>query len=215
MRATRAESAALDQLVWYAGYGSNMAADRFGYYLAGGSPPSGARTNPGCRDRTPPRSQRAVWLEGGVYFALTSRMWGGGLALLDPSLPGAAPARAYLLTGEQFSDVAAQEMYRAPGDAVELDTALREGRDVLGEGRYETLVYCGRLDGHPVLTLTSHWSRPHVAVEAPAASYLRLIGGGLRATHGWAVGRAAAHLAGRPGAKGAWSAADVATLLSD
>ncbi|ASU83983.1 histone deacetylase [Nocardiopsis gilva YIM 90087] len=214
MRAIPAEPAAPDQLVWYASYGSNMAADRFGYYLAGGSPPDGARTNPGCRDRTPPRSQRAVWLNGGVYFALTSRMWGGGLALLDPSLPGAAPARAYLLTAEQFSDVAAQEMYRDPGAELGLDTALRKGRDVLGEGRYETLVYCGRLDGHPVLTFTARWSRPHVPVEAPAASYLRLIGGGLRETHGWAVERTAAHLAHRPGARGAWTSADVATLLS-
>ncbi|MFC7740410.1 hypothetical protein ACFQXA_04765 [Nocardiopsis composta] len=44
-------------------------------------------------------------------------MWGGGLAMLDPALPGAAPARAYLVGAEQFADIAAQEMYRSPGTA--------------------------------------------------------------------------------------------------
>ncbi|MBB6171724.1 hypothetical protein HNR23_001784 [Nocardiopsis mwathae] len=213
MPATPADPAA-PELVWYASYGSNMTPSRFAYYVAGGVPPNGSRANPGCRDRTPPRDRRAVWLNGGVYFALTSRMWGGGLALLDPALPGAVPAHAYLLTAGQFGDVAAQEMYRSPGADLDLGAALREGRDVRGEGRYETLVHCGRLDGWPVLTLTAHWSRNDVEVAAPAAAYLELIGGGLRGVHGWPAERVAAYLARRPGAQGAWTAGEVAALLS-
>ena len=36
--------------VWYAAYGSNTDAARFGCYLRGGCPEGGARSYPGCRD---------------------------------------------------------------------------------------------------------------------------------------------------------------------
>jgi hypothetical protein len=201
-------------LLWYASYGANTDPTRFACYVAGGVPPGGARANPGCRDRTPPRGRRALWLPGGVYFALASRMWGGGLALYDPDLPGAAPARAYLVTAGQFADIAAQEMYRDPGADLDLAALPREGRRVLGPGRYETVVYRGDLDGHPILTFTAHWGLADTRPEPPSAGYLRTIGGGLAAAHQWSAARTGAYLAGRPGARGAWSADRVAELLT-
>ncbi|MFC4564881.1 histone deacetylase [Nocardiopsis mangrovi] len=206
------EPAAPD-LVWYASYGANMSADRFACYVSGGVPPGGARANPGCRDRTPPRDRRALWLEGGVHFAFASPMWGGGLALYDPGLPGAAPARAYLVTAGQFADIAAQEMYQAPRADHDLAEVVRTGRLVLGPGRYETLLYCGGLDGHPVLTFTASERSTDVPAAAPSAGYLGTIGRGLRAAHGWSARRTGAYLAGRPGAVRAWTAEEVAAVV--
>ncbi|CCH80358.1 hypothetical protein BN12_90013 [Nostocoides japonicum T1-X7] len=44
-----------DDLVWYAAYGSNLSLERFHCYVAGGRPPGGRHTYPGCRDASPPR----------------------------------------------------------------------------------------------------------------------------------------------------------------
>nr|WP_285760157.1 histone deacetylase [Nocardiopsis ansamitocini] len=191
-----------------------MSSDRLGCYIEGGMPPGGTRANPGCRDRAAPRDSRAVWLSGGVYFALRSPMWGGGLAVYDPALPGAAPARAHLVTTAQFSDIAAQEMYREPGTDLDLSTVLSRGRHQLGEGRYETLLRLGVLEGHPVLGFTAPWPMARVETVAPSAAYLRTIGTGLSAAHDWGTGRIGAYLANRPGARGAWTPEQVAALLA-
>jgi len=199
--------------VWYVSYGANMAAHRFDRYLRGGRPPGGRRANPGCRDRTPPARRRAVWIGGGVYFALESPMWGGGLAVYDPDLPAVTPARAYLVTVSQFSDVAAQEMYREPGADVDLGALLAAGRLRLGPGRYDLLVVLGRLEGLPMVTLAAPWPMASVRPVPPSAAYLRTIGVGLAESHGWSVSRVAAHLAGLPGAREAWTPGAVAALL--
>jgi hypothetical protein len=210
-----------DGLVWYVSYGANMDARRLGCYISGGTPPGGSRANPGCRDGAPPRRTRAVWLPGAVYFALESPMWGGGLALYDPDDRGGveggdgddgrAAARAYLVTSGQFADIAAQEMYRSPGTDVDLGALVRDGRLRLGAGRYETLVHAGDLDGVPLVTFTAPWRCADVPAAAPSAAYLRTLGGGLMAAHGWPVGRAAAYLAGLRGS--ARDADDMAGLL--
>src|SRR6266516_3153562 len=99
----------MNELIWYVAYGSNLASERFRCYLAGGRPAGARRRYDGCRDTRPPRAGRAVELPGGIFFALRSRVWGGGMAFYDPALPGRAAAHAYLLTRGQFADVLAQE----------------------------------------------------------------------------------------------------------
>ncbi len=199
--------------IWYAAYGSNMAAGRLGVYLAGGRPVGGLRDYPGARDRTPPVRDEPVWLPGTVYFALESRVWGGGMAFYDPDADGQTPARAYLMTAGQFSDLAAQEMHRAPGDDLDLVDALRSGRHRYGPGRYETLVHVGERDGWPMLTLTAPWHLVDVTLTAPSAAYLRMLAAGLREAHGWTVEQVAEHLAGLPGARGVWTAGRVAEAI--
>lgn len=154
--------------LWYAAYGSNMHLDRLTCYLTGGRPHGGLRTYPGCRDPRRPVRTTPVMLPGLLYFATESQVWTGGRAFYDPG-PGLAPAddgpgrpgayelpaRAYLLTLSQFSDIAAQEMYREPGGDLDLTEALTRGRARIGPGRYETLVCAGLLDGYPVLTFTA------------------------------------------------------------
>jgi len=120
-----------------------MSAARFACYLRGGCPLGGARTYPGARDPRPARDTRGVWLPGAVYFAGESAVWTGGMAFYDPGAGGHAAARAYLVSAGQFSDVAAQEMYRVPGVDLDLSEVLATGRSVTGPGRYETLVRAG------------------------------------------------------------------------
>jgi hypothetical protein len=175
--------------VWYVSYGSNMAATRLSCYLEGGCPPGGSRANPGARDPRPPSENAPVDLPGSVYFAGESPQWGGGVAFYDHETPGPAAARAYLVTAEQFADIAAQEMHRIPeaGDPIEeiVLNGLGDGRHRFGPGRYETLVEVGRRDGVPMLTFTAPDGIDHVPHNRPRAAYLAMLSDGLRESHGW------------------------------
>ncbi|MCX5212168.1 histone deacetylase [Kitasatospora sp. NBC_00240] len=211
--ATAASGPAPGRRVWYAAYASNMCLDRFTSYLAGGRPVGAARTYPGCRDARPPERAVPVLLPGQLYFALESAVWTGGCGLYDPLDPGEMPARAYLLSAGQFSDIAAQETARPPGTDLDLTGVLADGRARLGPGRYETLLCAGWLDGLPVLTFTAPWRRTEAEPNRPSAGYLRQLARGLREGHGWSAGRIAAYLGSRPGAAGAWLPADLEGLL--
>ncbi|UED88507.1 histone deacetylase [Streptomyces profundus] len=192
-----------------------MSVERLGHYLRGGSPPGGGVAHPGCRDPSPPPRTRPVMLPGVLYFATESAVWSGGRAFLDPDAPGRAPAVAHLLTVGQFSDVAAQEMGRAPGRDLDLPALLgASGRAALGPGRYETLVLAGEHEGVPMVTFTAPWRLDAVAGNAPAAAYLRMLGSGLMAGHGWSAVSTAGYLAARPGAAGRWTAEAVRRLLT-
>jgi len=187
--------------VWYVAYGSNMHAERFGYYLRGGRPPGGARVYPGCRDTRGPERREPVTLPGQLYFAGQSAVWTGGMAFYDPTAPGAMPGRAYLITVQQFADIAAQEMHREPGADLDLTEVLTTGTARLGPGRYETLVCAGRLDGLPLLTFTAPWRIAEAGLNPPSAAYLLHIGAGLAEAHHWSPDRIAAYLSTRAGVR--------------
>lgn len=208
--------------VWYAAYGSNLSGERFDLYRLGGTHPGGTRDYPGFRDRTEPERTVPLTLDGVLYFATESPVWGGGRAFYDPDAPGrTTAARGYLLRGGQFADLLAQEMGRTPGEPLdeewgpELEGLPPGGwrRKRLGPGRYETVVRTGELDGHPVLTFTAPWGYREVPWRAPSAGYLRELGAGLVQAHGWDAERAARYLAGRPGVGEHWTAAEVAALM--
>ncbi|WP_406474097.1 histone deacetylase [Streptomyces platensis] len=208
--------------LWYAAYGSNMHLDRLTAYLAGGRPAGGLRSYPGCRDPRGPARTAPVMLPGRLYFATESDVWTGGRAFYDPDASpdqggrrAELPSRAYLLTLSQFSGIAAQEMGREPGEDLDLTEAVTHGRARIGPGRYETLVCAGLLDGDPVVTFTAPWSSQDITMNAPSAAYLRHIAAGIVDSHGWSACRAAAYLAGCPGADGHWTAAEIAALLTD
>jgi hypothetical protein len=180
--------------LWYAAYGSNLARDRFENYLSGGRPVGATRHYPGARDSSPPIDDRPLLLPGRLFFAWESPTWGGGIAFYDPDGEGTVYARAYRITAEQFSDLAAQEMRRAPGVELDLSQVLAQRRHSYGPGRYETLHLVGELDGLPVLTFTApegHGLLPN----RPAPIYLATIRRGLRECHGLSDADAAAYLA--------------------
>jgi hypothetical protein len=218
-----------------------MHLSRLSCYLNGGRPSGGRRAQPGCRDPRPPERALPVMLPGELYFALESSVWTGGTAFYDPgpgtegdgdpggngngkasangnananaNANGGTAARAWLVTAEQFSDIAAQEMHRAPGPDLDLREVLASGRAETGSGRYETLVCAGTLDGHPVLTFTAPWGCHDVPGNPPSAAYLRHLASGLAESHGWPGRRIAGYLASRRGAAGYWSAQAIEGLL--
>lgn len=179
--------------LWYAAYGSNLAGDRFTTYLSGGRPVGAARDYPGARDRRPPSDDRPLLLPGRIFFAGRSLTWGGGMAFYDPDAAGTVYARAYRITAEQFSDLAAQEMRRAPGTDLDLEPVLTARRHTYGPGRYETLHLVGELAERPVLTFTSP-SDHGLAPNPPASAYLATIARGLRECHGLSDEAVAAYL---------------------
>jgi hypothetical protein len=199
--------------VWYVAYGSNMNAGRLRYYFSGGRPPGAARTYPGCRDPRPPTKTVPLRIPGGIYFALESITWTGGMAFYDPGLPGLAAARGYLITAGQFTDIVAQEMVREPNADLDLSAVLTDGRVTLGPGRYETLIRIGTKTTYPMLTFTAPWRAADVAWTAPSPRYLSIIAEGLRAAQGWDNARIAAYLAGRPGVAGRMRRRDVAACV--
>ena len=176
--------------VWYVSYGSNMSEARLAAYLEGGVPPGGNRPNPGALDSSPPRRSVPVDLPGAVYFAGDSPQWRGGVAFYDhESDGGPTAARAYLITAQQFADIAAQEMYRVPQEGDPLVEVVLDGidggRHHVGPGHYETLVEVGRLEGVPMLLFTAPHGIDHVEHTRPSPAYLAMLATGLRESRQW------------------------------
>ena len=180
--------------LWYAAYGSNLARDRFLAYLAGGRPAGATRVYPGARDPSPPGDDRPLRLPGRIFFAWESPTWGGGIAFYDADSDGSVLARAYRITAGQFSDLAAQEMRRDPGDDLDLSQVLAERRHTYGPGRYETLHLVGELDDLPVLTFTAPADHG-LARNPPAPAYVDTIVRGLVECHGLTDAQARAYVA--------------------
>lgn len=181
------------ELVWYVSYGSNMNVARLSCYLQGGRPPGARIGYCGARDHTPPRDDAAVTLPGRLYFGRVSTVWGGGIAFYDHDAEGPTAARAYLITVEQFTDVAAQEMHRSPAPGGPLDAVVRSGvpggRFEAGPGIYETMLRVGRREGRPMLTFTAPTRADDVGFNPPEQAYLDMLSAGLRQSRGWDAAR--------------------------
>jgi hypothetical protein len=201
--------------IWYASYGANMDAARLRYYLRGGRPPDAARTYPGCRDPRPPLRSVAIEFAGLMYFATESPVWRGGRAFYDDAADGGVWGRAHLITAEQFSDIATQEMYEPPGADLDFAEVLADGRSVLGPGRYETLVLLGHLDAVPVLTFTAPWRLSEVPLTKPSGTYLLHLARGLLTDGVRDAPAVARYLSRCPGAADAWSLGELAALIAE
>ena len=75
--------------VWYACYGSNLKAERFNCYIAGGRPKGSiGMESAGSIDQTPPSESTATFVtDWQLYFAREFIGWGGkGVAFLQTKL---------------------------------------------------------------------------------------------------------------------------------
>jgi hypothetical protein len=203
--------------IWYLTYGSNLASERFRCYLSGGRPAGARRDYPGCRDPSAPTRAVGIEVTGGLRFAAESGVWGGGMAFFDRTGAGVVAGRAYLVTADQFGDIAAQERRRPPGGEFARDLAglLPDVETVVatGPGHYETVVRIGERDGAPVFTITHH-DVPGLPPTAPSSAYLRWIVVGLREAHGYDDQRIARYLVAAPGLRGAWTETQIAALAA-
>jgi hypothetical protein len=190
------------RLIWYASYGSNLSADRFACYLAGGRPSGATRTYVGARDNAPPLDAVALEISYQLYFAGESRVWGGSPAFLDTNpVDGVVGlARAYLIGWDQFEDVVAQENGRSSASIEVDDQDLVPGFSrAIGSGRYENLLCTERLDDMPVVTFTAPWSMTEVIPGAPSAGYLAMLIAGLREAHHLSDEELTSYLGSAPG----------------
>ncbi len=202
-------------LVWYVSYGSNLHRARFLSYLEGGRMPGGLRADRGCRDPSPPESDAALDLDLPLYFSGESRVWGGGVAFLDHAPhPGGARtyARGYVITGEQFEDLVAQESKRTHAH-VDWATLVGDGRVTVGPGRYDLAVIVGERDGLPMVTFTHPSPMSANPTAVPVVGYLHMLAEGLRDAHGLDDAALADYLVRHPGARGAWTAAALRDAL--
>lgn len=190
--------------VWYVSYGSNMCRDRLATYLLGGRPEGARRFYVGARHKRLPVEDVAVDLPGRLYFAGHSSVWSGGVAFYDHDTQDErtpTAARAYRITAQQFSDVAAQEMHRLPepGDPIEevVLAGLPDGRHEAGPGHYETLLEVGRRDGLPMLTFTAPHGYDRVPHTSPSPAYLAMLARGLREARRWSAEAIDAYLDAR------------------
>ena len=202
-------------LVWYVSYGSNLHRHRFLSYLEGGRMPGGRRADRGCRDPSPPRDDAPLDLAFPLYFSGESRVWGGGVAFLDHESHTRGErtyARGYVITGEQFEDLVAQESKRDHAD-VDWATLARDRQVTVGPGRYDLAVVVGERDGLPMVTFTHPSPMAANPTAAPVVGYLHMLAEGLRDAHGLDDTAVADYLVRHPGAREAWTAAALLDAL--
>ena len=194
------------QEIWYACYGSNLRAERFNCYIAGGRPKgSVGMESAGSIDKTPFSSTTTFVTDWQLYFAKEFIGWGGkGIAFLQPSqtenqsptsqdaVESGALCRLYKISFEQFVDVVLQEnggrsshsqLRQAVKNEV-VDAMQRIGsqgttvlrQGVLDESWYRRLVSLGVHEDLPVMTFTTD---EQLSFVPPAKAYLQTIALGL------------------------------------
>jgi len=198
--------------VWYAAYGSNLLAERFGYYITGGAMPGRTVAHAGTRDPTAPSASRPWRVGHQLAFGGCSVRWeNAGVAYLDPR-PGSGTAvvRLWQVTLQQFEDIAAQENRLSPGElTVGLDEVVERGGVDLDAGGYSRVLHCGSVQGCEVLTFTATENRDP---SAPGAAYLSVVGRGL-VECGMSVSEASRYLLAAPGVSESWSIAEIEATL--
>jgi hypothetical protein len=143
-----------------------------------------------------------IRVAGGLTFAGSSTVWGGGIAFFDPRADGELVARAYLLTFGQLSDVVAQETRRPVGDDLALGGEV-DRRWALPSAAYETLLQVDDRDGLPMFTITS---LQNLDPAPPSAAYVRTMLDGLGEAFGWTVDERVDYLLRAPGVTPTWTA---------
>ena len=126
-------------------------------------------------------------------------------------------ARAYLITIEQFEDIAAQENYQNMPLRLPLTKAINAGHaaisNVEGEPVYDVLLYSGTRDRIPVFSLTA--LRPRTGYMVPGPSYTHFLCKGLSQNPKLNTESAVDYLAGRPGIAGHYSKAAISEFFKN
>lgn len=176
-------------MLWYAVYGSKVHRDHFLEYIRGGKSAFTGQTLPGCRNKQDPIRDYALGINHELYFARHSDVWGGAMAhVLPQESRSTTLGRAYLITAEQFTDIACQQNGRRPGDRdFVLNYTYSEGvresffnrsdsSRPLGQGKqgYGRILKIGERESWPVFTVTGEWDG-YGDVNAPGRSYLNVI----------------------------------------
>ena len=181
-------------MLWYAVYGSKINRDHFLEYIRGGKSAFNGQTLQGCRHKQDPIRDYALVINHELYFARNSVVWGGAMAFVLPEESRVQTlGRAYLITAEQFSDIACQQNGRRPGDTnFAMNYAYSAGvkesyfnsadpSGPLGQGKqwYGRILRLGERESWPVYTVTAEW-QGYGEPSAPGRSYLNVITKGIQ-----------------------------------
>ncbi|HSX27920.1 MAG TPA: hypothetical protein VLF60_00540 [Candidatus Saccharimonadales bacterium] len=160
-----------------------MSSRRLRYYIEGGSLQGSSYLYRGCKDTSPPLKVRSHILPYELYFGDQSKSWTGSVAFIAPEPSDARTlARAYLITFEQFCSIVAEESYLTEPVKIRKTSESHYQIEPEISGMYDHLLYCGNLEGYPMLTFTAKVPQP--APIRPAVPYLEIIAEGLREAHG-------------------------------
>lgn len=168
------------EYVWYATYGSGLSKEHFLLSITGADPAKTMRHNVGCSNKSEPLKDTFISLPYKLFFAGHCEVHGGGHAYVDYRRDENAHtiARAYLITREQFEEIACQENLHQKVQNTPFKEATRHGHATIGyNGDYDELLYCGDMDGYPIYSLTT--SNPDAPHTAPAGAYTDVIRKGL------------------------------------
>lgn len=198
----------LNNLIWYASYGSNLLKERFLRYIEGGRARGASFSNPGCLDKSHPRKEKAVTIHHQMYFAGNIEGWENlGVAFIKKEQDRSVHTlgRMYLITREQFLQVVMQENGYDPSCeslSIDLDTVLENGSIEIPELLYGHIMCIGQNDSFPIVTFTSCRDDSSVRYERPGDKYLKLISEGIRETYKFPDREIARYLVDLPGIRG-------------
>ena len=169
-------------LIWYAVYGSNLLEERFNCYLQGGKPTGSNKLYYGCRDKTLSKRQHEFKINSELYFAKKSTNWeNGGVAFIDfnKNNKSITLSKIYLISKEQFIDVAIQETSSNILLDLDFNKTIQESYTIYKKKSwYGKLVHLGEFDNFPVFTITSE--HKFAEINKPSVPYLITIIKGLR-----------------------------------
>lgn len=180
----------MDDLVWYACYGSNLLEKRFLLYIRGGRIDIIDKSYPGCSDKTLPLKNKPYTLPYALYFSQTSSIWENmGVAFIKSQVDRsvAALGRIYLITKSQFEQVFLQENGLDPRtNSVELDLGkiIDKGQLIVNDNWYGRVIYIGDEEEYPVLTFTSPLEDENIQLNPPGEKYLEVIIIGFKECYG-------------------------------
>ncbi|KDP31342.1 hypothetical protein JCGZ_11718 [Jatropha curcas] len=183
--------------IWYATFGSNMWKPRFLCYIQGGQVDGMRKPCSGSMDRNPPKAVLWKSFPHRLFFGRESTLtWGpGGAAFLHPesSVGEKTYLCLYRITLEQFNDVLLQEngyqeMSSPVFDLDALQAITNQGSislEVFKTGWYHNVVYLGKEQDIPILTMTcplsaiERFKSGEVPLRAPCKEYANTLIKGL------------------------------------
>ena len=179
----------MEDLVWYASYGSNLLYDRFMCYIKGGTPEGSSTRCEGCSDKTPPQDRRPITIPHELYFAENSSSWedkGVAFVKSERDLNAQTLGRMYLITREQFVQIVRQENGRSPDNpriSIDFEETIAQGQSMIKGGWYSRVIYLSEEDGYPIFTFTGRWEDDAIPPNKPCEAYRKTIIRGLRETY--------------------------------
>ncbi len=203
--------------IWYASYGSNILEDRFLCYIKGGKPNGSSKEYTGCRDKTPPTENEDFYICSELYFAKNSVNWeNGGVGFIRTIFKPQASTfgRIYLITKEQFIDVAKQETSTEGELEMDFNKAIKEGSYIFKQRSwYGNLIHLGEQKDYPIFTFTNE--EDIQPFTKPSKNYIQTIIRGIKETHNFDDKTILEYLSDKGGIKNNYSDQELRNIINE